>query len=154
MNQDSHVIKKIWQNIDSFTLKERKHIEQCEICQREYKIHKKIIESIQSLPEIEVYPNIQELVYFITIKPFFSLWRLILICSMMMSLPFIVQFDIFIIYLNRNIVNVLILLSVFLYMIFIIMLSYYLFFKYFKKIVKFSEKIDIFLEKKLMKIQK
>lgn len=154
MKNDSHVIKKIWETPALLTPQEQMHIEQCDICKKEYMIHSKIEESIQNLPEIDISPNIQDLVYLIMIKPFVSLWRLVLIGFIIVSIPFILQIDIFSIYLNRNLINFLVLLSILLHMVLIIIVSYYIFFKYFRKIEDFSEKIDVFLEKKLMKNEK
>ncbi len=154
MKEHTPIIKKIWEDTGLLTQEERIHIEQCDICKNEYMMALKIEESLQNLPEIEVSPNIRSVIYLMKIKPYYSIWRLGFIGFIIVSLPFVFQIDLFSIYLNRNLINFLVLMSIVLHMVIILILSYYLFFKYFNKIENFSEKIDIFLEKTLMKNEK
>ncbi|GIX43440.1 MAG: hypothetical protein KatS3mg129_3173 [Leptospiraceae bacterium] len=149
-----HVLKKIWENTNQLTDVEKKHIEKCDLCKKEYQLAKKIEMSIETLPEFSIPLDIEAIVTRVLLKPVYKIWQLILVGIFVISLPFILQMDIFTIFLDQKQLFFITIFSISIYMLLMIAFTFQIFINYYGKIEPFSEKIDIFLEKKLMKLEK
>lgn len=148
-----HKILKIQQDIKNLTKEDWEHIQNCQKCLNEYRIMNLIETSIQEIPELKVPLPIEPILNKILFKPKYSIFHLIGIIIIVIFIPF--QFHnihfLFFDYMSLTIV----LYSTIMYLILLTIISIH-FFQNNKQILeKYSEKIDIFIdkfEKKLMKI--
>jgi hypothetical protein len=145
-----HKLKIIWEDTRLLTEEDRKHIEQCELCKKEYTIAKKIEESIENLPEFPLNIEVEKIISHVLLKPVYKIWQLITIGLLVICLPYLLQLQNFLL-LNMNQLMIISLYSVTIYMFILIAFSYHFYIVYHSKMEKFSENVDIFLEKKLMK---
>lgn len=149
-----HKINQIWEDTKQLTEKDLEHIEKCDLCKKEYHLAKKIEMSIETLPEISIPLDVETIVIRVLLKPVYKIWQLILVGIFVIFLPFILQMDIFTIFLDKKQLFFITILSISIYMLLMIAFTFQIFINYYGKIEPFSEKIDIFLEKKLMKLEK
>ena len=149
-----HIIKKIWEDTNQLTDLDKKHLEECDLCKKEYLLAKKIESSIEKLPELNVPIEVEKIIAIVLLKPFYRTWQLILIGLWIVISPFLLQLNAFSVILKSDQIYLLTILFVIIYMMIIIAFGYHLFLEREKEIEEYSQKIDLFLENKLMKIQK
>jgi len=150
-----HIIKKIWEDTNQLTDLDKKHLEECDLCKKEYLLAKKIESSIEKLPELNVPIEVDKIIAKVLLKPFYRTWQLILIGLWVVLSPFLLQLNVFsVIILKSDEVYAATILFVLIYMILILAFGYHFYTEHKKSIEEYSQKIDLFLENKLMKIQK
>ena len=149
-----HIIKKIWEDTNQLTDWDKKHLEECDLCKKEYLLAKKIESSIEQLPELNIPIEVDKIIAKVLLRPFYRTWQLILIGLWVVLSPFLLQLNIFSVILKSDQVYAITILFVLIYMMVILAFGYHFYVEHEKGIEECSQKIDLFLENKLMKIQK
>lgn len=144
-----HKILKIQQDIQSLTKEDWEHIENCKKCLDEYKIMKLIENSIQEIPEVKVSYSIEKIMAQTFYKPRYSFFHLIIVSVILVFFPFFLKDNDLLFF--QWITPLVIYITV-IYLAILVILSIYIFHIKKEILEQYSEKIDTFIEKKLMKI--
>ncbi len=150
----NHLIKKIWEDTNQLTDLDKKHLEECDLCKKEYLLAKKIESSIEKLPELNVPIEVEKIIALVLLKPFYRIWQLIFIGLWVVISPFLLQFNVISTILKGDQIYLITILFVLIYMLIILAFGYHFYLEHEKQLEEYSQKIDLFLENKLMKIQK
>lgn len=97
-----HIIKKIWEDTNQLTDWDKKHLEECDLCKKEYLLAKKIESSIEQLPELNIPIEVDKIIAKVLLRPFYRTWQLILIGLWVVLSPFLLQLNIFSVILKSD----------------------------------------------------
>lgn len=143
-----HRIKNIWN--DEIHPDDWYHIQQCELCRKEYHLAKIIEKAIAELPVIDEKPDLENILLMISLPPFLRIWHIIVSLIFVSFIFVFLQYD-FLKFFSLQFLIFQTLIAVSIYMGLVFVLGYYLFLKYQNRFVKISEQLDIFFQKYLMK---
>ncbi|MFN3604561.1 MAG: hypothetical protein ACK4UJ_07605 [Leptonema sp. (in: bacteria)] len=146
-----HIILKIHQERESLSKEDLEHIYNCKLCLNEYKIMNFIEKSIEELPIITTNVKTEEILYKTIYKPRDTIANIFILILVILSFFSLAFYSLNHIYLYPTYMDLYLnIFSIFLYFILISIVSFKILIISKKKIENYSEKIDAYIEKKLM----